>query len=216
MRLLILTYEFPENVGSMGGVGRVTYDVAKQFSGKRNNIDIAVITPKGTNYIDFDRKQPFKIIRITNKLFFKEAIMLLQAIKHLFKYNVNTIFCSTWLPSGLIAYLVSSIFRIPYIVMAHGSEILDNQNSGNLLKEKLRQVLRFFKRHVYNNSKYTFSISRFTKELLVKEGVYPEKIVIINNGVNVKKFKPVDVSSEFRRKYSIEKKKGFTHSVKAG
>lgn len=190
--LLILTYEFPGDSGRQGGIGGYTLDLANAFN---NAVDVLVFSPRVGNCRELDGKRKYKIRRVTNILIIKEILLFFMAFKHILFHKVDIIFCSSWLPGGIIAFFINKIFGIPYVVSAHGSEILDRQNSGSVLKEGLRGRLSSLKKHVYKNAQRVFSISNYTKRILTNEGIRPEKIDVINNGVDLDRFRPLEVKN---------------------
>lgn len=84
------------------------------------------------------------------------------------------------LPEGLVAWLVARIARIPVVIYAHGEEITTWRQPGKF------KVMRFAYRHADN----LVANSDFTREQLLKLGVAPERITIINPGVDIDRFQP--------------------------
>jgi len=191
--LLILTYEFPGDSGRQGGIGGYTFDLANAFNSK---VDVLVFAPRIGNCREFDGKRGYGIRRVANILIIKEILLFLMTFKHILFHKVDCIFCSSWLPGGIIAFLMNKIFGTPYVVSAHGSEILDRQNSGSILKEELRGRLSFLKKHVYNHAQRVFSVSNYTKRILINDGIRPEKIDVVKNGVDLGRFGPLEVKNK--------------------
>jgi len=203
--LLILTYEFPSNNDRQGGVGTYTFNIAKAFC--RKNMNVTVIAPRIFVCNNYDKEQTFKIIRITNILLFREIMFFVFALRFSFRNKPASIFCTTWFPGGFVAYFINKMIKTPYVIAAHGSEILDKQNSGNYTKELIRKCLRIFKKQVFNHSDHIFSVSNFTKRVLIDQGVFAHKISVVNNGVDIDKFMPLPKDKKLQKDYNLDEKK---------
>lgn len=131
--LRISTRNFPD----IGGPAKQAYLLSKYCSkNKIKSINIAS-KPKSS---PFSKKTiinnnfeinylPFQAPGINSGLitivifFFKFVIFgLLKCIKIRKKYNINLVHAHSPLPSGVIAYLLSKIFKIPYIYSIHGTD----------------------------------------------------------------------------------------------
>ncbi|NMG28297.1 glycosyltransferase family 4 protein [Aromatoleum evansii] len=84
------------------------------------------------------------------------------------------------LPEGLVAWIVGRLSRRAVTVYAHGEE-LTGWGRGNKFR-----VMRFVLRH----ADHVIANSDFTFEVLVGMGVPRDRIVIINPGVDVARFRP--------------------------
>jgi phosphatidylinositol alpha-1,6-mannosyltransferase len=91
---------------------------------------------------------------------------------------------------GYIGLLVKRWFRLPYIMYAHGSEILSAMHTN---WEKQWVSLR--------QADCILANSRFTAGLVEKTGVRPEAIRVIPLGCDILKFRPREPDPEVRRKY---------------
>ena len=77
---------------------------------------------------------------------------------------------------------------MPYVVYAHGNEILDAVQAewgGHRL--------------AIRSADCVFANSHYTVDLLKKAGVQPERIQVVHPGCDVDKFRPIEVSIEDRR-----------------
>lgn len=79
-------------------------------------------------------------------------------------------------------------FGLPFVVYAHGNEILDAVQSSS---EELRLTLQRADRVLAN--------SRATANLVQKAGVSPDRIVVVHIGCDVHRFRPRPSSMELRR-----------------
>lgn len=106
--------------------------------------------------------------------FFARSLRL--ALRHRFK----AVHAGRVLPEGLVAWLVGRIVRVPVVIYAHGEEITTWRQPGKF------KAMRF----AYRHADRVVANSEFTREQLLKLGVAPECIVIINPGVDIERFRP--------------------------
>jgi len=198
MCTLVLSYEFPP---AIGGVGYYTYGVTKSLYDISS--DIVVMVPYVPGAKDFDKKEQFKIIRVSRILVMRELMMVIATFCLVRKYSIKRIFNSVWFPCGVISFLITRLINIPYFVSAHGSDILDDQNIQNKFKHFIRHNLRWLKRLIFKHAARIFAVSNFTKEVLIKQGVHKDKIDVVLNGVDNDKFKPHKKSSRLLSKHKL-------------
>jgi len=100
-------------------------------------------------------------------------------------------------PGGYIAYLMSKIFRKPFVVTIHGGEI-------NMLKK-----FKFLRKIIINGLNQSSKIianSTFTKNEMIKLGADPKKIIIIKMPPNfVELEKNYENIKTFRKKFTESK-----------
>lgn len=86
---------------------------------------------------------------------------------------------------GYIGLWLRRRFGLPYVVYAHGNEILDAaQSAWKRPKESLRQASR------------VLAVSRYTATLVEKLGVATERITILHPGCDVQAFRPREPRSD--------------------
>ena len=95
--------------------------------------------------------------------------------------NFEAVHAGRVLPEGLCAWGVARLIRRPVVIYAHGEEITNWSRSPRRLK-----AMRF----AYLHSDRVVANSDFTREQLLELGVGPEKITIINPGVDIERFHP--------------------------
>lgn len=127
-------------------------------------------------------------------------ISLIASIFYIFTFfeclkEKPDIFHGHWaFPGGYIAYLMSKIFRKPFIVTIHGGEI-------NMLKK-----FKFLQKIIINSLNQSYVIianSNFTKNEMIKLGAIEEKIIIIKVPPNFVKVETNDESiATFRKKFT--------------
>jgi phosphatidylinositol alpha-1,6-mannosyltransferase len=88
---------------------------------------------------------------------------------------------------GYVALQLQRWLQLPYVVYAHGNEILDATNSTwDKPKLSLRRAAR------------VLANSQFTADLVAKAGVEPQRIVVLHPGCDVEWYQPRKVSAESR------------------
>jgi phosphatidyl-myo-inositol dimannoside synthase len=89
---------------------------------------------------------------------------------------------------GYIGLWLRQWFKLPFVVYAHGNEVLDAlQSSWPKPRLSLTQAAR------------VLANSRFTAQLVEKAGVAPERIEIIHPGCDIDRFQPYNTSIELRQ-----------------
>jgi phosphatidyl-myo-inositol dimannoside synthase len=88
---------------------------------------------------------------------------------------------------GYVALQLQRWVGLPYVVYAHGNEILDAINSTwDKPKLSLRRAAR------------VLANSQFTADLVAKAGVEPQRILILHPGCDVEWYQPREVSADSR------------------
>src|SRR3989344_623783 len=131
---LLVTLEFPPH---HGGVGNYYYNVCKHLPA----CSIVVLAPTSAQAPVFDAKQPFIIIREPrlNRLLTPSRLILInwwrqwqvyRTIRQNVKtHHVNLLHVGHVLPLGTIALLLKRRRKLPYLLYAHGLDILLPQRS---------------------------------------------------------------------------------------
>ena len=90
---------------------------------------------------------------------------------------------------GYIGLLLRRWLGLPFIVYAHGNEILDALNAS---WDKPRLTLKRSVRVLAN--------SRFTAQLVERAGVNPSRISVVHPGCDIDRFRPLPPDPEFKRR----------------
>jgi len=88
---------------------------------------------------------------------------------------------------GFIGLWLRRWLRLPFVVYAHGNEILDAMESD---WQSPRQALRQADR--------VLACSRFTLDLVTKAGVDPERAVVVHPGCDANRFRPTQPTETLR------------------
>jgi phosphatidylinositol alpha-1,6-mannosyltransferase len=111
------------------------------------------------------------------------------------QYTVQQIHCAKVLPEGFVAWALHRCTATPYLLYAHGEEILFGSTS-----RKLAWLLP----KIYQRASAIIANSRHTKTLLQNLGVAADKIHLIHPGVEAQAFRVSDEAvRQIRRKHRL-------------
>jgi L-malate glycosyltransferase len=191
MRILTLIYEFPP-IG--GGGGRVAYDVCKGLAMSGNQVTVLTAHMPGLPFEEF--KDGIRVVRIPSlrrELYRADLPAMLAYIFaglwagfrliHLDRPDIiHTHFA---VPSGALAWILSTITRIPYILTAHLGDVPGG------VPEKTGKWFRWIKPFTYpiwKHAKKVIAVSEYTRQLALKH--YPVSVQVIHNGADVQRLSP--------------------------
>lgn len=106
------------------------------------------------------------------------------------RYSLNT----------LCGILASRRFKIP-ILLEVNAPLFQEQNALGQLKFK--GLARRTERWICSNSTKTIVVSTVMKEILMREGVPAEKLIVMTNGIDPAKFSPAIDGTSIREKYDL-------------
>ena len=167
--------------------------------------EVVVVTGERGDTHALDRTLPFKVERIPMSMrewdpsvpasLWRYAHMVWHVLRGSRRHRIRQIHCIKVLPEGLIAWCVMILTGIPYVVYAHGEELLIGLSS-----RKLRWMLP----RLYNAAAAIIANSRQTKAMLEEIGVASEKICIIHPGVEVAAFQfSGDAAQAIRKRHNL-------------
>jgi glycosyltransferase involved in cell wall biosynthesis len=224
MNIIYFVYEFPPKI--FGGLGTYAFEISKRFKDLGENL--TVITVNWENkFLEYEKIENLEIYRpkfidISPSLYLYVSEELcnwgewLSYFGNIISYNhlgANFIFqmeekgkkydiviSHDWL--GIIGgVILKKVLKIPLVFHIHSTEIGRQRGGGSNTIKKME----------YEGTKIAdrvFTVSYAMKEELVKFGVLPEKIDVIYNGVDEKKYDIEKVKKEnireLRNKYNIK------------
>jgi phosphatidyl-myo-inositol dimannoside synthase len=181
VRLAILSSDFPP---LSGGIASLARDVARACSAEAS---VTVLAPSLRGAAGFDDREPYRVIRIGGPSITREA----RAIRILLQLHrtagIDLIISTAWIPPGLVACLVSRLRGIPYVVWAHGSEIIDDWRTPRRL---VKSGLRVLKKPILGFAAGIVANSRYTRGLVAAQGVARCTIHVISPAVDTNRFRP--------------------------
>lgn len=194
MKILVLTHEFPP-VG--GGGGRVAQDICRGLA--KQGHEIVVITSRLKGLPRDDSVDGIRVIRVPSlrREAFRAGLLTMGA------YILSGLwvsFClkSRWrpeiihvhfaVPSGALAWILSRMTGIPYVLTAHLGDVPGGA------PEKTGRWFRWifpFTRPIWRDAAKVTAVSEFTRQLALKH--YTVDIKVIHNGVDLKKLDPEEI-----------------------
>jgi phosphatidylinositol alpha-1,6-mannosyltransferase len=182
LRLLVLTENF---VPAKGGTITWMLNTYSRFDPQ----EIIVVTSTQEGDACIDQVFPFRVERIPvtmadwDPTVPASLVRYLRSMWHIYRHchmhHIQQIHCAKVLPEGLIAWALRVFCGIPYLVYAHGEEILIAQSS-----RKLAWIVP----RIYRGAAAVIANSRNTKKLLQDIGVEANRIHVIYPGVDPQSF----------------------------
>lgn len=180
-KLLVLSELF---LPTKGGTAVWAAEVYRRLGGKEIHIvtadvpgatEVDAVHPNTVHRLNLKRVPWLKpeSLAMYAKFFFKSLIL---ALTHRF----DAIHAFRALPEGLVAWAVARLTFRPVVIYAHGEELTTWGKGGKY------KAMRFALRHADT----VIANSEFTRQELLNMGVLAERIVLINPGVDVERFRP--------------------------
>ena len=181
-RLLVLTENF---VPAKGGSITWMLNTYSRFDPR----EVVVMTSPHEDDTLTDHMLPFRVVRVPMTLndwdptLPASLLRYLQAMWQVYRqcqtHRVQQIHGAKVLPEGLIAWALRQCYGVPYLLYAHGEEILIAQTS-----RKLAWLLP----QIYRGAAAIIANSHHTKMLLQELGIDASKIHVIHPGVHMQSF----------------------------
>jgi glycosyltransferase involved in cell wall biosynthesis len=195
MRILVLIHEFPP-VG--GGGGRAAEDICRGLVERGHQVVVITAWIPGLEKIE--NRDGIRIIRIPSlrREAFRASLPVMAAYV-LFGWISSLRFVRHWrpdvlhahfaVPGGALAWLVSGVTKIPYVLTAHLGDVPGG------VPEKTGKWFRWiypFTHRIWRDASQVIAVSEFTKKLAQEH--YPIDIQVIPNGVDLDSLKPVEIT----------------------
>jgi len=184
MKILLITWNYPPKTG---GMENMIFEVVRQLT---PTAQVDIIAP----FADSSKDEPEipRLIRAQREgllSFFVYAHWAGIRLARETKYDVIMTGSALVLP---IAYLLGVLFRLPVVAIVHGLDII--------YPKPLYQIaMRFLLprcRHIIANS-------RMTKQLAIERGLAPDRVTVINPGIDVSEFDRLRDPKDIRQRYDI-------------
>jgi glycosyltransferase involved in cell wall biosynthesis len=194
LKILMLNYEFPP-LG--GGASPVSYEIAKGYVKLGHKVD--VVTMGFKDLPSYEVKEGINIYRVKCLRSKKEICHPWEQLtyiisakrflkKHMKTHSYDINHTHFIIPTGIVALWLKKKYNLPYIITSHGSDVLGYNNKRifkyiyPLVKKQWKQVIK--------EAKYVTTPSQFLQDK-IKEITKQGNFVVINNGIDPKKFKPM-------------------------
>ena len=194
MRILTLIYEFPP-IG--GGGGRAAYDICKGLVGCGHEVIVLTAHMQGLPFEEY--KDGIRVVRISS--FRRETFgasfltMLAYVLAGLWTGlrlirldRPDIIHTHFAVPSGALAWMLSIVTGIPYILTAHLGDVPGG------VPEKTEKWFRWiepFTRPIWKRAKKVIAVSEHTRQLALKH--YSVNVEVVPNGADVAHLAPAKI-----------------------
>lgn len=194
MRIFVIIHEFPP-IG--GGGGRAAYDICKNLAASGHEVIVLTAHFRGLPYEE--NRDGIRLIRISSlrKESFSASFMTMLAFVlaglwaglRLIRIDrpdiIHTHFA---VPSGALAWALSLLTGIPYILTAHLGDVPGGVPEKT---EKWFRWLKPFTYPIWKSAKKIIAVSEHTRQLALQE--YSVNVEVIPNGAEVKHLNPFDI-----------------------
>ena len=151
--------------------------------------EVVVVASPQEGDTHIDQVLPFRVVRIPmlmtdwDPTVPASLVRYLRIMWHVYRqchtHRLQQIHCAKVFPEGLVAWMLRWCYGLPYLLYAHGEEIL-----FTLTSRKLAWLLP----RIYRGAAAIIANSRHTKTLLQDIGVDASRIHVIHPGVHVQSF----------------------------
>ncbi len=191
MKILVIIYEFPP-IG--GGGGRAAYDICKALAARGH--EVTVLTAHMRGLPKRERKDGIRLVRVSSlrtEAFAASFTTMLAFILAgfwvglglLIFHRPHIIHTHFAVPSGALAWALSTLTGVPYILTAHLGDVPGG------VPEKTASWFRWlqpFTKPIWKRAKKVIAVSEFTRQLALKH--YDVHIQVIPNGADVLRLLP--------------------------
>lgn len=194
MRILTIIYEFPP-IG--GGGGRAAYDICIELVARGHDVTVLTAHMHGLPFQDdADGIHIRRISSFRTQAFGASFATMLAyvlaglwaGLRLIYIHRPDIIHTHFAVPSGALAWMLSVLTGIPYILTAHLGDVPGG------VPEKTGKWFRWlepFTKPIWKRAKKVVAVSEFTRQLALKH--YPVEIQVIPNGADVLHLVPSEI-----------------------
>lgn len=210
MRILMLSWEYPPRI--VGGISRVVHDLAQKLGEKGNEVHIVTCQEQNTpeeekdHYVYVHRVRSYDMgannfidwVMHLNFALLKRCIQLFNEQK-----AFDVIHAHDWIVAYASIVLKQS-YSVPLVATIHATEWGRNWGIHNDEQKYISSVewwLTYEAWKVIVNSEY------MNNEVIKVFQLPHDKIKVIPNGVDLKKFDGLSCDQEFRRNFALDSEK---------
>jgi phosphatidylinositol alpha-1,6-mannosyltransferase len=161
----------------LGGVAEHMHNLALEF---RKRHDITVLAPAFPGWEEFDKKQPYAVVRYKNTLLRRTLLSYFDLRRLVRALRPDVVLNAAYFPEGLISYQLSRTVPFAYTVQTHAVEVVEGHGS---LAQRIKRRMRWLRLRIFRESLVTFSTTPYTKGKLVGIGVPSEHVVVVPSAV---------------------------------
>ena len=203
VRILFLTDSFSPHAG---GSREYYYNLYRELVASDTS-RVVILTKKVPGWHTFDAKHSSPSFRIHRRLKPLKSWKYMELPKGIFPFfqtawqilrdRPDMIHAGDLYPQGLIAWIMSRLSGIPYVMFAHGEEI--TQTDCYRYQPRIRD-------RIYKGAAAVIANSEFTKKHLLRIGVREQDIEKLTPGVDALRFRPEPPDKRLMTRYNLEGK----------
>ena len=217
MKILMLNHEFPP-VG--GGASPVTFELCTQLAAQGHHVDVVTMHYKDTPR--FERVNGFNIyrtpaIRKKPNICYPHELAtyvpgaFFKTLQLARKNEYDIIHCHFVVPGGILAWLISKLTKIPYIITCHGSDVPGyNPDRFKLIHKLILPLWEF----LASRPKLLTTPSQSLKNLL-ESNMNTLNVEVVPNGILLENFKVETKEKKILMCSRILPRKGFQYALEA-
>ena len=191
MKILVISHEYPP-IG--GGGGQVVADVCTHLAARGHQVhvltalfgDLARKDVQGNlsiERISSCRTQAYRAGFATMACFILKAI--LRGSRVMREFRPDVIQAHFAVPAGAAAYVLSGLFRVPYVITAHGGDV---PGGAPQKTDKWFRLVQPLTRPFWKKAARVISVSQQTRRFALQH--YPVDIQVIPNGIDTQACQP--------------------------
>ena len=217
MKILMLNHEFPP-IG--GGASPVTFELARQLVEMGHSVDVVTMhyddlrrfeTVEGINIYRTPAIRSKPNICYTHELATYILGALIKTVRLAKRERYDIIHCHFIIPGGPLAWLVSKLTGIPYLITCHGSDVPGhNPDRFGLVHKLITPAWRF----LVKSTAVLASPSESLKKLIIKNCASAQ-VRIVPNGIHTDRFKLTEKTKSILMCSRIFNFKGFQYAIEA-
>ena len=197
MKIMVLTGNFPP---VNGGISVFLWNVCDQLYRRGHKIEVLAPSIEGDS--EAGVRQPYPVYYWKRRRRLASVVPIFLSLYYALRGKVDIVFLGHLMStSALGTWLLWKVFRVPYVILAHGYDIV------YLTSLVHRLVDRVVSRHVLKDASHVFANSKYTMDRAIEAGYEEKRMEVAHPGVDVGRFRPHQDDSAIRAKYGPGDKK---------
>ncbi len=191
LRILVLNYEFPP-VG--GGGGRVAEDICRVLAARGHDLRIQTAHVRGLPKLEhrdgYSIYRTFSFRRRTDRCTVPEMAVFvitnfLPSLRHAVRWRPHLIHVHFAVPTGVLAWAVSVITGIPYVLTVHLGDV---PGAVPEQTDRLFRIVKPFTFPIWRRASLVTAVSEFVRQLALAS--YDVEIEMLPNGIELTQCSP--------------------------
>ena len=217
MKVLMLNHEFPP-VG--GGASSVTFELSRQLVRTGHGVDVVTMhydnlprfeTVEGVNIYRTPAVRRKPDICYTHEMATYILGALIKTIGLAKRNRYDIIHCHFIIPAGPLAWLVSKVSDIPFLITSHGSDVPGHNPDRFTIAHRLAAPLwRFLAKRPALLTAPSGSL-----KALIEKKCPDSRVRVIPNGIYTERLKPAEKTKSILMCSRIYSFKGFQYAIEA-